>query len=164
MPTVLITGCSSGIGRALADAFRDAGHTVWATARKAEDVEVLSAAGFTARQLDVNDSEALARLAEEPRNPRHPGQQRRLRRHGPVARRWRGRPAPAVRNQRVRRGGRNPRAVPVATPLTRNSGEHRQCFRCAGHTVRRCLLRLESRCTCLERCFAPGAWRRSVCR
>ncbi|MBK4999119.1 SDR family oxidoreductase [Pseudomonas sp. S31] len=65
MPTVLITGCSSGIGRALADAFRDAGHHVWATARKAEDVERLSAAGFSARQLDVNDSEALARLAEE---------------------------------------------------------------------------------------------------
>lgn len=39
MPTVLITGCSSGIGRALADAFRDAGHHVWATARKPEDVE-----------------------------------------------------------------------------------------------------------------------------
>ncbi|QCI10818.1 SDR family oxidoreductase [Pseudomonas putida] len=64
MPTVLITGCSSGIGRALADAFRDAGHDVWATARKAEDVERLATAGFTARQLDVNDSEALARLAE----------------------------------------------------------------------------------------------------
>jgi len=65
MPTVLITGCSSGIGRALADAFRDAGHQVWATARKPEDVERLDAAGFSARQLDVNDSEALARLAEE---------------------------------------------------------------------------------------------------
>lgn len=65
MPTVLITGCSSGIGRALADAFRDAGHHVWATARKAEDVAQLHAAGFTARQLDVNDSTALAGLAEE---------------------------------------------------------------------------------------------------
>ncbi|MFJ4395705.1 SDR family oxidoreductase [Pseudomonas sp. NPDC089396] len=65
MPTVLITGCSSGIGRALADAFRDAGYTVWATARKPDDVERLSAAGFTARQLDVNDTDALARLAEE---------------------------------------------------------------------------------------------------
>ncbi|MBO9548319.1 SDR family oxidoreductase [Pseudomonas sp.] len=65
MPTVLITGCSSGIGRALADAFRDAGHEVWATARKPEDVEQLSAAGFTARQLDVNDGEALKRLADE---------------------------------------------------------------------------------------------------
>jgi len=65
MPTVLITGCSSGIGRALADAFRDAGYTVWATARKPDDVERLSAAGFTARQLDVNDNDALNRLAEE---------------------------------------------------------------------------------------------------
>ncbi|MBI6899812.1 SDR family oxidoreductase [Pseudomonas putida] len=65
MPTVLITGCSSGIGRALADAFRDAGHEVWATARKQQDVEQLTAAGFNARQLDVNDADALARLAEE---------------------------------------------------------------------------------------------------
>ncbi|AYN17883.1 short-chain dehydrogenase [Pseudomonas monteilii] len=65
MPTVLITVCSSGIGRALADAFRDAGHEVWATARKPEDVEQLAAAGFTARQLDVNDGEALKRLADE---------------------------------------------------------------------------------------------------
>ncbi|MBC3411961.1 SDR family oxidoreductase [Pseudomonas sp. SWRI51] len=65
MPTVLITGCSSGIGRALAHAFRDAGHQVWATARKPQDVDQLNAAGFTARQLDVNDAEALAHLAEE---------------------------------------------------------------------------------------------------
>ena len=64
MPTVLITGCSSGIGRALAEAFRDAGHEVWATARKPEDVEQLAAAGFAARQLDVNDADALARLAD----------------------------------------------------------------------------------------------------
>lgn len=65
MPTVLITGCSSGIGRALADAFRDAGHEVWATARKADDVTRLLDAGFAARQLDVNDADDLARLAEE---------------------------------------------------------------------------------------------------
>jgi len=65
MPTALITGCSSGIGRALADAFRDAGHEVWATARKPEDVAQLAAAGFTARQLDVNDGQALTQLAEE---------------------------------------------------------------------------------------------------
>ncbi|MNO84459.1 putative oxidoreductase [compost metagenome] len=65
MPTVLITGCSSGIGRALADTFRDAGYEVWATARKAEDVEQLSAAGFAARQLDVNHSDDLTRLVDE---------------------------------------------------------------------------------------------------
>ena len=61
----LIAGCSSGIGRALADAFRDAGHEVWATARKPDDVDALLAAGFAARQLDVNDGEALTRLADE---------------------------------------------------------------------------------------------------
>ncbi|HDS1738041.1 MULTISPECIES: SDR family oxidoreductase [Pseudomonas] len=65
MPTVLITGCSSGIGRALANTFRDAGHEVWATARKPEDVAQLAAAGFAARQLDVNNGDELARLAEE---------------------------------------------------------------------------------------------------
>ena len=64
MPVALITGCSSGIGRALADAFKTAGFEVWATARKAEDVAALVAAGFTAIQLDVNDGAALEQLGE----------------------------------------------------------------------------------------------------
>ncbi|QXI27608.1 SDR family oxidoreductase [Pseudomonas vanderleydeniana] len=64
MPVTLITGCSSGIGRALANSFRQAGHEVWATARKEEDVAALAAAGFTAVQLDVNDGAALQQLAE----------------------------------------------------------------------------------------------------
>jgi NAD(P)-dependent dehydrogenase (short-subunit alcohol dehydrogenase family) len=63
MPNVLITGCSSGIGRALADAFKGAGYQVWATARKAEDVAALNAAGFSGVQLDVNDAQGLTRLA-----------------------------------------------------------------------------------------------------
>ena len=63
-PVALITGCSSGIGRALADAFQAAGYRVWASARKAEDLAALSAAGFTAVQLDVNDGLALGQLAE----------------------------------------------------------------------------------------------------
>ena len=63
-PSVLITGCSSGIGRALAEAFQQAGYQVWATARKAADVEALSVAGFHAVELDVNDGLALGRLAE----------------------------------------------------------------------------------------------------
>ena len=53
MPNVLITGCSSGIGRALADAFKAAGYDVWASARRPEDVATLAAAGFKAVQLDV---------------------------------------------------------------------------------------------------------------
>lgn len=62
-PTVLITGCSSGIGRALADTFKAAGYQVWASARKAEDVAALNAAGFIGVALDVNDSLALSQLA-----------------------------------------------------------------------------------------------------
>ncbi|WP_456024947.1 SDR family oxidoreductase [Pseudomonas capeferrum] len=65
MPTVLITGCSSGIGRALADAFKTAGHEVWASARQPDDVSALAAAGFKAVQLDVNDGAALKALAEQ---------------------------------------------------------------------------------------------------
>jgi NAD(P)-dependent dehydrogenase (short-subunit alcohol dehydrogenase family) len=63
MRTVLITGCSSGIGRALAEVFKAAGYHVWATARKAEDVAALQAAGFSGVELDVNDGAALERLA-----------------------------------------------------------------------------------------------------
>jgi short-subunit dehydrogenase len=62
-PTALITGCSSGIGRALADAFKAAGYSVWASARKPEDLAELQAAGFTAVALDVNDQAAVATLA-----------------------------------------------------------------------------------------------------
>ncbi len=65
MPTVLITGCSSGIGLALAEAFQSAGFEVWASARKPEDVARLQAIGLTARQLDVNDEAGLATLAAE---------------------------------------------------------------------------------------------------
>ena len=64
MPRVLITGCSSGIGRALADVFHKAGYEVWACARKPHDVARLATAGFHAVQLDVNDPVALAQLAE----------------------------------------------------------------------------------------------------
>jgi NAD(P)-dependent dehydrogenase (short-subunit alcohol dehydrogenase family) len=63
-PTALITGCSSGIGRALADAFKAAGYSVWASARKPRDLAELEAAGFTAVALDVNDQAAVAALAE----------------------------------------------------------------------------------------------------
>ena len=63
-PTALITGCSSGIGRALAEAFKAAGYSVWATARKPQDLTALEAAGFTAVALDVNDQPAVATLAE----------------------------------------------------------------------------------------------------
>jgi NAD(P)-dependent dehydrogenase (short-subunit alcohol dehydrogenase family) len=62
-PIALITGCSSGIGRALADAFQTAGYQVWATARKADDLAELEAAGFTAVPLEVNDAASIEQLA-----------------------------------------------------------------------------------------------------
>ena len=40
-PVALITGCSSGIGRALAETMRDAGYQVWACARKPADLASL---------------------------------------------------------------------------------------------------------------------------
>ena len=64
IPVVLISGCSSGIGRALAEAFRAAGYQVWAGARKAADLEQLSAAGFQAVALDVNDPQSIQQTVE----------------------------------------------------------------------------------------------------
>ena len=61
--SVLITGCSSGIGRALADEFQAAGYQVWATARREDDLARLQQAGFNAVRLDVDDSASINSLA-----------------------------------------------------------------------------------------------------
>lgn len=57
---VLITGCSSGLGRALAIEFAKQGHTVFATARRIEDVQDLASEGLTPLQLDVTDAASIA--------------------------------------------------------------------------------------------------------
>lgn len=57
--TILITGCSSGIGYVSAKGLRERGYRVFASARKPEDVRRLKAEGFEAVQLDLDDSASL---------------------------------------------------------------------------------------------------------
>ena len=63
--TILITGCSSGIGYDAAHGLREAGWRVFASCRKAEDCDRLKAQGFDAPQIDLADPESIRRgLAE----------------------------------------------------------------------------------------------------
>lgn len=62
--TILITGCSSGIGAALAREFARRGHRVYATARRLESLAAMRADGIQALQLDVNDDASIARALE----------------------------------------------------------------------------------------------------
>ncbi|MEO8257782.1 MAG: oxidoreductase [Acidobacteriota bacterium] len=66
--TLLITGVSSGLGRALAIAALTDGHTVVGTVRTAADAaafEALSRGAAFARLLDVGDDDAAARVVDE---------------------------------------------------------------------------------------------------
>jgi NAD(P)-dependent dehydrogenase (short-subunit alcohol dehydrogenase family) len=59
--SVLITGCSSGIGYHCAHALRDAGFHVLATARDEADVARLAKEGFDAERLNLDDSASIDR-------------------------------------------------------------------------------------------------------
>lgn len=62
--TVLITGCSSGIGRASALAFAEEGWTVYATARDPAAIETLEDAGCNTDQLDVTNQADIDRVVD----------------------------------------------------------------------------------------------------
>ena len=66
--SVMITGVSTGLGRAIAVAALNAGHTVIGTVRRREDAaafEALSPGQAHGRLLDLTDGEGLASLAAE---------------------------------------------------------------------------------------------------
>ena len=63
--TVLITGCSSGIGLCLAHGLRAAGYSVFATARKDKDITKLKKLGFDAFLLDLASSDSIKAAISE---------------------------------------------------------------------------------------------------
>lgn len=61
---ILITGCSSGIGKVTAQGLQKRGYRVFATARQDNDVKQLQKEGFEAEQLDLADSNSISRAVE----------------------------------------------------------------------------------------------------
>jgi len=57
--SILITGCSSGIGYCAARTLHERGYQVYATTRKAEDIESLSSIGIRTLQLDLDDHQSI---------------------------------------------------------------------------------------------------------
>jgi NAD(P)-dependent dehydrogenase (short-subunit alcohol dehydrogenase family) len=61
---VLVTGCSTGIGRMTAWRLHCGGWPVYATARRVDDIAELAAAGVATLPLDVTDEESTAAAVE----------------------------------------------------------------------------------------------------
>jgi NAD(P)-dependent dehydrogenase (short-subunit alcohol dehydrogenase family) len=62
---VLITGCSTGIGRATAERLAGEGYNVHATARRPESIEDLAGLGMKTRSLDVTDEASMEAAVAE---------------------------------------------------------------------------------------------------
>jgi NAD(P)-dependent dehydrogenase (short-subunit alcohol dehydrogenase family) len=63
--SILITGCSSGIGLCVADGLKQRGYRVFATARNQDDVRTLENQGHEALQLDLDDSDSIRQAVGE---------------------------------------------------------------------------------------------------
>jgi short-subunit dehydrogenase len=61
---VLITGCSSGIGKALSIAFHEKGYRVIATARNPASIDDLKSKGIAVERLDVTCQDDIERVAQ----------------------------------------------------------------------------------------------------
>ncbi len=57
--SVLITGCSSGIGLCVAEGLESRGYRIFATARKPGDVAALTERGLESLALDLNEPESI---------------------------------------------------------------------------------------------------------
>lgn len=62
---VLITGCSSGIGLCAARTLAARGYRIFASCRKIEDVQRLTAEGLRCLHLDLDDSASIDRAADQ---------------------------------------------------------------------------------------------------
>ncbi len=63
--TILITGCSSGIGLKCAQGLPKKGYRVFATARQQKDVDSLQAQGFESFLLDLDQSDSIHSAVDE---------------------------------------------------------------------------------------------------
>lgn len=63
--TVLVTGCSSGIGKTVAYGLREQGFVVYTTVRKEADKTPLEADGFDVLMLDYADADSVQRAFDE---------------------------------------------------------------------------------------------------
>ncbi|PRD53543.1 SDR family oxidoreductase [Phyllobacterium myrsinacearum] len=63
--TILITGCSSGIGAHCARALKADGWQVFATARRNEDIAALKADGLSAHYLDYREPDSIKALVDD---------------------------------------------------------------------------------------------------
>jgi NAD(P)-dependent dehydrogenase (short-subunit alcohol dehydrogenase family) len=70
--TILITGCSSGIGLDSARRFQDMGWLVLATCRKDEDCQRLREEGLTSFRLDYEDPASIQSGFDEAMSPPKP--------------------------------------------------------------------------------------------
>jgi NAD(P)-dependent dehydrogenase (short-subunit alcohol dehydrogenase family) len=63
--SILITGCSSGIGKCLARGLRDQGYRIFATARQQIDLQELAEAGYESLRLDLDSTESIGNTVNE---------------------------------------------------------------------------------------------------